>query len=365
MQKKLNRRLILIVFALISCNSVDGVGQPLTVREIMAEPSIAGIRPENEKLSPDGSKVVYLWNPENRFPKSLYLQSTTGGAPTKILSPSDLPPAQRAPERENKLNYGVDLRDQFVRERENALGNFEWSPDSKRLLFTNAGDLYVLTLGDAKPKRFTRTQSPEFGARFLDNNRILFSQGGNVFVLNIVDSTLTQLTREANRQNFISVGNITPNKAGTMIGYVVTDSSKQRQLVVPNFLPEYVSGGGPRRGWSEQKLYVTPADGSRERPFEINLPKPEGVSSFRRMAWSADGQNLIVDRVDKDTKRRQLYFVHSPGGKGEQIIAVADETDDKWQASLSAIFEPNPKDPSQLFYGSEKDGYNHIYLAKL
>jgi dipeptidyl aminopeptidase/acylaminoacyl peptidase len=356
---RISAAFILLVFV------AQTFGQQLTVREIMAEPSIAGMRPENERLSPDGSKVVYLWNPENKFPKSLYLQSTSGSPASKILSPGDLPPPQRQPERENKLNYGVDLRDQFVRERENALGNFEWSPDSKKLLFTHGGDLYLLTIGETKPKRFTRTQSPEFGARFLDNDRILFSQSGNAFVLNIADSTLTQLTREANQQNFISVGNITPNKAGTMIGYVVTDSSKQRQLVVPNFLPEYVSGGGPRRGWSEQKLYVTPADGSRDRPFEINLPKSEGVGNFRRMAWTADGQNLIVDRVDKDTKRRQLYFVHSPGGKSQQIIAIADETDDKWQASLSAIFEPNPKDPSQLFYGSEKDGYNHIYLAKL
>ncbi len=331
----------------------------------MSEPSIAGMRAENERLSPDGSKVIYLWNPENKFPRSLYIQSTSGGPATKLLSPSDLPAPQRPPERENKLNYGVDLRDQFVRDRENALGNFDWSPDSKKLLFTHGGDLYVLKLGEAKPKRYTKTQSPEFGARFLDNERILFSQGGNAFVLNIADSTLSQLTREANQQNFISVGNITPNKAGTTIAYVVTDASKQRQLVVPNFLPEFVSGGGPRRGWTEQKLYVTPADGSRERPFEIKLPKPEGVSNFRRMAWTADGESLLVDRVDKDTKRRQLFFVHSPGGKGEQIITIADETDDKWQASLSAIFEPNPKDPSQLFYGSEKDGYNHLYLAKL
>lgn len=354
----------LSIFVLVVC-FVQTFGQTLTVREIMAEPSIAGMRVENERLSPDGSKVVYLWNPENKLPRSLYIQATSGGPATKLLSPSDLPAPQRPPERENKLNYGVDMRDQFVRDRENALGNFEWSPDSKKLLFTHGGDIYVLTLGEAKPKRFTRTQAPEFGPRFLDSERILFSQNGNAFVLNIVDSTLVQLTREANQTTFVSVGNITPNRAGTMVGYVVTDSSKLRQLVVPNFLPEYVSGTGPRRGWSEQKLYVTAADGSRETPFEVKLPKAEGVSSFRRMVWTSDGQSLIVDRIDKDTKRRQLFFINSPGGKGEQIITIADETDDKWQASLSGIFEPHPKDPATLFYGSEKDGYNHLYLAKL
>src|SRR5437868_1389786 len=90
---------ILSLLFVIACIGSEGFGQPLTVREIMAEPSIAGMRVENERLSPDGSKVVYIWNPENKYPKSLYLQSTSGGAATKLLSPSDLPPLQRPPER--------------------------------------------------------------------------------------------------------------------------------------------------------------------------------------------------------------------------------------------------------------------------
>lgn len=339
--------------------------QTLTIRDIMAEPSIAGMRVEGEKLSPDGSKVVFLWNAEGKMPRDLYLVSTTGGTPVKILSPSDLPAPTRPPEKENRLDYGLELRDEFTKARENQLGGFEWSPDSSKVLFSHGGDLYVLKLGEKSPKRFTRTQSPESGARFLDNDRILFSQSGNAFVMNTTDSTLVQLTKEANQPNFISVGNVTPNKAGTLVAYVVSDSSKQRQLVVPNFLPEFVTGGGPRRGWSEQKLFVTPADGSRETPFEIKLPKSEGVSGIRRMVWTADGQSLIVDRVDKDTKRRQLFYVHNIGSKAEQIILVTEETDDKWQASLSVIFEAHPTRPDELFFGSERDGYNHLYLAKL
>ena len=352
-------------FVLIALFCATVSAQNLTVREIMAEPSIAGMRVEGEKLSPDGSKVVFLWNPEGKPPRHLYIASTSGGAPERILSPSDLPAPQRPPERENKLDYGVNLRDEFARSRENQLGNFEWSPDSKKLLFSHGGDLYVMTLEPRSIKRHTKTQGPEFGARFLDNDRILFSQSGNAFILNIADATLTQVTREANQQNFISVGQITPNKAGTMLAYAVTDGSKQRQLVVPNFLPEYVTGGGPRRGWAEQKVYVTVADGSRENASEIKLPKPEGVSNFRSIKWAADGRSLIVDRVDKDTKRRQLFYVRNAAAKDEQILLVTEETDDKWQAPLSSIYEPHPTRPGELFFASERDGYNHLYLAKV
>src|SRR6478735_11289470 len=159
-----NRFFVLFFLSVITAASLGA--QNLTVREIMAEPSIAGMRVEGEKLSPDGSKVVFLWNAEGKMPRDLYLVSTSGGTPQKILSTSDLPVPSRTPEKENKLNYGLDIRDQFVKDRENQLGNFEWSPDSKRLVFSYGGDLYVYTPGSGKPTRLTQTQPAEVSLRF-------------------------------------------------------------------------------------------------------------------------------------------------------------------------------------------------------
>ena len=357
------RTIFLFTFAFLLSSSI--YAQTLTVRQMMAEPSIAGMRVSGEKLSPDGSKVVYLWNAEQKPRLDLYLVATDSGKTEKILSPGELPIPYRAPDKEDKLDYGVETRDEFVKERENQLGNFEWSPDSSRLIFNYGGDIYLLPMATKKPQRLTITQAPEFGARFLDNDRIIYSQSGHVFVTYLSQPLVIQLTRESNPQVFKSVGANATTKNGNMLAYVVTDSSKQRQLVVPNFLPEFVSGGGPRRGWTDQQLFVTTTDGLRNTPHEIKLPKAEGVSSLRRMVWAADNRSLIVDRLDKDTKRRQLFYVYNAGGKDEKIILITEETDDKWQASLSVIFEPNPKNAAQLFFGSERDGYNHLYLATL
>ena len=325
---RINQVRSLVVSFLLCCATV-AVSQTLTVRDIMAEPSIAGMRVEGEKLSPDGTRVIYLWNSEGKQPRDLYLISTSGGDSRKVLSPSDLPPPSRPAEKENKLDYGLVLRDDFVKARENQLGNFEWSPDSKRLVFSYGGDLYVLTVGETKPRRFTKTQTPETGARFLDNERILFSQSGNLFVLDLSNSLLTQISREANAPNFVSVFNPTPNKPGSLIAYVVSDSSKNKALVVPNYLDEFVVANSTRRGWTDQKVVVAPADGSRDTPFEIKLPKQEGVGNIRRMVWAADNSSLIIDRVDKDTKRRMLFYVYNVGSKGEKIIPIIEETDDK------------------------------------
>lgn len=490
------RRLVLPLSVLLLLYGAPSIyAQNLTVREIMAEPSIAGMRVEGEKLSPDGSKVIFLWNAEGKMPRDLYLVSSSGGTPQKILSVSDLPVPTRTPEKENKLDYGLTVRDDFVKERENQLGGFEWSPNSRALVFSYAGDLYLFavheavrpngatpsenawktlvaairrradlipniidvlrkqgiredeliqkinnakgqlisaleaqtsdridpslildrdkeinnslqtllrlqenypqlrsndlysgllnelngttnrvnvalqdykfSLVDRRITRLTQTQVAEVGPRFLDNDRILYSQNGNLFVSNLTNNLVTQISKEADQQKFISISSPTPNKVGTLVAYVVSDNSKQRALAVPNYLDEFVQASNVRRGWSEQKVMVTVTDGSRDTAFEVKLPKAEGVSNIRGMKWAADGSSLIVDRVDKDTKRRQLFYVHDVGSKGEQIILVTEETDDKWQAPLSSIFEPNPKDDSELFFASERDGFNHLYLAKL
>src|SRR5215468_56091 len=167
---------LFLVFSVSFFLSSTAYLQTLTVREIMAEPSIAGMRVDGEKLSPDGSRVVFLWNAEGKMPRDLYLVSTSGGTPQKILSVSDLPVPTRTPEKENKLDYGLTVRDDFVKERENQLGGFEWSPDSKRLVFSYGGDLYLYAPESGRPARLTQTQAAEVAPRFLDNSRVLYSQ---------------------------------------------------------------------------------------------------------------------------------------------------------------------------------------------
>ncbi|HEX9961188.1 MAG TPA: alpha/beta fold hydrolase, partial [Pyrinomonadaceae bacterium] len=183
--------------------------------------------------------------------------------------------------------------------------------------------------------------------------------------LNLRETSLVQVTKEANPQGFVTIFNAGATEDGRLLAYVLSDGSRQRALFVPNYLDEFTQAPATRRGFTEQKVFVALTDGSREKPFEINLPRGEGASFVRSLKWAADASSLLIDRVDKDTKRRQIFFVHDAGSKAEQIILVTEETDAKWIAPLSRIVEPNPKDASQILFASEKDGFNHLYLATL
>ncbi len=497
---------LFFLFTIYVCLILSISAQNLTVKEIMQEPSIAGMRVEGEKLSPDGKYVVYLWNAEGKQPRDLYLVSTSGGDARKILSPKDLLSDKPKEEKENKLNYGLIVEDEFVKAQQNQIGNLDWSPDSSKILFSQNGDLYILNINsqststsqesiekgwkniesilqrradlipnivktlqinsdqekeligeinetrsslikaiseppqnsngsksekqkqdileinkklqnvlsrlvilpsynsklpsndaflnflnsqselnevqnwfnicepdykstseslDNKPRRLTNTKGFEGGASWIDNQRIMFSNSGNLFVIDTEKFSLVQVSNEANPQRFISIFGADASKNGKFVAYIVSDGSQQRALFVPNYLDEFVQTPSVRRGWSEQKVLVVKTDGSLEKPLEINLPKAEGKSYFAGLDWAADNSSLIVNRIDKTNKRRQLFYIYNVGRKDEKTILVTEETDEKWIAPLSSIIEPNPKDSSQLFFGSERDGFNHLYLATL
>lgn len=354
------------LFTFTFCLVLSANAQNLTVREIMREPSIAGMRAESEKLSPDGKYVIYSWNADGKEPRNLYIVSTSGGD-ARILVNAEENFEARSSQTDSKLNYGLIIRDEFVKAREKNLFGVEFSPDSKRILFLQNTDIYILDLetSGAKPRRITRTQSFEGSARWLTNDSILYGLGGNYFVMNLKETSVIQVTKESNPQAFQSVFGVNPTKDAKLLAYIVSDGSRQRTLFVPDYLGEFVQAPTTRRGFTEQKVLVSKLDGSLERPFEIKLPKAEGVGYIRGLDWAADNQSLIVDRIDKDLKRRQIFYVHNVGSKAEQTILVTEETDEKWIAPLSGIVEANPKDSSQILFGSERDGFNHLYLAQL
>ncbi len=389
---------LLLIFQALSLASQTA---RLTVRDIMAEPSIAGMRPEGEKLSPNGEQVAYLWSASGRDPRDLYLVSIRGGEPRLLVRAVDedkeARPAQtetldesRASERKEER---VMQRDAAQEARERSVSGIEWSPDSRRLLFSRRGDLYVINPTDTSPvaRRLTSTVSVEGGAQWLaDSRRILYQSGGNLFVIDADQTALTQLTREggaaaarrsednnAEQQqqrtgsgaSNASVSGVTASEDGAQVAYIVSDNSKQRALFVPNYTGEFVTAPTVRRGWTEQRVQVVKSDGTSERAVVVKLPAPEGVSYIRGLRWMPDSKALIIDRIDRDTKRRQSFVAYVGEStremiSGETVILMNEETDAKWVAPLSRIVEPGPIEP-RLLFASERDGFNHLYLVSL
>ncbi|MBV9209735.1 MAG: S9 family peptidase [Acidobacteria bacterium] len=375
---KTKRGRIVYALVLLLCSQawrLEVAAQSLTVRDIMSEPSIAGMRPEGEKLSPDGSRVAYLWSATGKEPRDLYLVETGGDKqrePVLLVHAVDQPKESREDKTKTKDEAAtgerkeerVMQRDAAQQAREQSITAVEWSPNSKRLLFSKGGDLYTINVDGSAldtPKRLTRTAAFEGGAEWLaDSHHILYQSGGNLFVVDADQTSLVQLTREGGGGN-TSIFGAQASDDGSRVAYVVSDSSKQRALFVPNYTGEFVTAPTVRRGWSEQRVQVVNTDGSTEQPTLAKLPAPEGASYIRGVRWTPDSTALIIDRIDRDTKRRQIYLAETRDGAA---TLIDEETDAKWIAPLSSIIEVSPKG-DRLLFASERDGYDHLYVKPL
>ncbi|HMF56280.1 MAG TPA: alpha/beta fold hydrolase [Pyrinomonadaceae bacterium] len=374
--------IIVLAFLVFSQLSFAQGTATLTVRDIMAEPSIAGMRPEGEKLSPDGEWVAYLWSATGREPRDLYLVSTRGNEPKILVHAVDTPQETRPSGTETqdeartteRREERVMQRDAAQTAREQSVSGIDWSPDSRRLLFSKTNDLYIVNRDGTGLRRLTRTAAAESGARWLqDSHRILYQSGGNLFVVNVDETALVQLTREggaaaggrsegsAAAASGMAVFGSQASEDGARVAYVVSDTSKQRALFVPDYTGDFVTAPTVRRGWSEQRIQVVNSDGSSERAVIVKLPAAEGASYIRGFDWTPDSASLIIDRIDRDTKRRRIFVANAMDGTAKLI---QEETDPKWVASLSRFIEVSPKG-DQLFFTSEQSGFNHIYLLPL
>ena len=366
----------------------------LTVREIMSEPSIAGVRAEGEKLAPNGKLAAYLWSASRREPRDLYIVSTRGGNPKLVARAVDKPQELRpnATETRDEARAGDERKEERVMQRdrlqqalEQSVSAIEWSPDSRRLLFSKNGDLYVLDTGDspaAAPRRLMSTVTKETAAQWLaDSRRILYQSGEDLFVIDADQTSITQLTlggdaaaekrgdrggpsqqkgSGAQDMNDVSVSAAQASHDGARVAYIVSDTSRQRALVVPNYTGEFVTAPTVRRGWTEQRVQIVNSDGSSARAVVIKLPDASGASYIRGFKWTPDNGSLLLDRIDHDTKRRQLFLASAING---EAALVDEESDAKWIAPLSRIVEPSTG-ALKILFASERDGFNHLYLAQ-
>ncbi|MBV9960104.1 MAG: hypothetical protein JO360_16885, partial [Acidobacteria bacterium] len=171
MMKSKRAAVLTLIFFLLASSALAGAqtaSSSLTVRDIMSEPSIAGMRPAGERLAPDGQHVVYLWSVTGKEPLDLYLVETRGekpGTPLLLVRAVDAPKEAREDKTQTKdqattggrKEERVMQRDAAQQAREQSINAVEWSPDSKRLLFSKGGDLYTIGLEmGSVPQRLTR-----------------------------------------------------------------------------------------------------------------------------------------------------------------------------------------------------------------
>jgi dipeptidyl-peptidase 4 len=339
--------------------------KPLAIEAIFAEGGLTGRGPENIKWSPDGSKVSFVQRDDAGDHGELWYVDAATGEKKVLVSEAKL--ASLAPAADK-------IRDEREKERVTRyhVAAYQWAPDSKHLLFSSNGQLWLYDLDSGTALQFTSSPDPSEDPKFSpDGNRIAFLRKHNLFVEPISGKDGKQLTDDTDENILngevdwvyaeeLSVrSNYFWSPDSNQIAFLQMDERPVPTYPITDWLPthpkadleKYPKAGDPN---PLVRLGVISAKGGRPKWISLSSDTDTYIPRF---GWVRDGilwaqvLNRVQDTID-------LYFIEAKSGHSRKILT--ESIADAW-VNVNDDFHIL-KSGDRFIWSSWRDGYTHLYL---
>lgn len=419
----------LLVFVLLISQARTAEKFTLTVDNIMQGPGLVGFEPGQVRWSGDSQQIYFQWKRHTQKedePMDLYAANRDGSGLRKLSDEE----ARLAPPFQ-----GSDT-----------------SKDRRWTAFTNAGDLFLQDNTTGKARQLTRTSDGEANPRFLpDSKRIAFTRANNLYVMSLDDGSLVQMTdiraaatpgapaasvgggrggrggggapppqaatgetaaRGSDSQEYLkkeqkdlleyvrgraalreqeearrkqdnprkpftlqarqSVSSLMLSPDEKYILATVTDASNAKSTIVPNFITEsaYTEDIPARSNvgdsQSRSRLAVIDDATGDVKFVDHGLKNENGsardVSLFQPI-WSGDGTKVIVTGDSADNKDHWILALDPAAAKTRVLANIHDRA---WVGGPGSSTGGNTgwlKNDRDVYYLSERTGYQHLYVV--
>jgi dipeptidyl-peptidase-4 len=310
--------------------------------------------------SPDGSRFVYSEN------DTLYLVDCA--APQK----SDLIRLSRLRSSAVKASGPAPTFD-WTNRRVSA-EPIQWFPSGRELLISEGGDLFVVPVGGAPFTQLTSTPEPEQDPKLSPDGRLVgFRRAHDLYVLRIQDRKVTRLTSTGTstllngEMDWVYPEELDLPTAwwwspdSRSVAYMQFDIS--REPIFPqvsllnvrgNLEPErYPQPGDPN---PDVHIGIVPADGGATRWLDLGDTRDRLLA---RVQWFPSSQSLAIERLNRIQNQIDLLVADVASGASRVLL---HEEDPYWVNVNDCLHFF--RDGSRFLWGSERDGFLHLYLYK-
>ncbi len=392
MQSLMRLLSILSMFCAVSLAAAD-----LTIDHIMKGPGLTGYEPLAVRWSPDSQRIFFQWkqwnDPQNQ-PLDTYVVNRDGSGLRKL---SEEEAKDAAPANGNR------------------------SLDRKWTVFATAGDIQLYDHATGKSRRITYTTDIESNPRFThDSKRIAFTRANNLYLMSVDSPSIVQLTDirpagsppadpkkgtdsqeflkkeelalletvrdrvkrkeedEARRKNenprkphilqarqTIAALHLSPDEKYAM-ALITEPPADAKTAIVPNFITEsaYTEDLQTRNKVGDLQMKarlarIEVATGELkfiEHELKTDDKKDRDVQFTGLPVWSKDGLLAAFQLRSTDNKDRWIFALDPNTAKGKQLF---HEHDDAWiNFGVNAAFGFVQK---EVYIISEKSGFAHLY----
>jgi dipeptidyl-peptidase-4 len=252
--------------------------------------------------------------------------------------------------------------------------SLEWTHSGKQLLLSLRGDLFIFSLDSGAWQQLTSTPEAERDPKLSpDGARVAFRRGHDLYTLEIATHQLSRLTDDGSATLLNGeLDWVYPEELDLNTAYWWSPDSKRiaylqfditHEFVYPQVSltglravaePErYPQAGTPN---ADVHVGVVPATGGATRWMDLGESRGFLIS---RVYWTPDATRLAIERLNRVQNHLDLLLADATFGAARPILSEADP----YWINQNDLFHFVGKD--EFLWGSERDGFCHLYLYSL
>jgi dipeptidyl-peptidase-4 len=347
-------------------------GSELTLDAIFA-PDGNGHTASQPAWSPDGRHLTYLWK-DAQGEALWWLDVGATSGPTSGATSGAAEP--------ELLFRSADFKGRWKDKESFAVDDYQWSPRGDSLLVDSGGDLFLFSLGRRELYRLTEpetanAENPKFSPQ---GDRVAYVRDVDLHVVEIATRKDTQLTRGGKKNVLLNgvvdwvygeeIWNRKPtaywwSPDGRSIAYLQFDESLVESYPIVDYAPKYPSVDWqkyPKAGEPNPRVRLgvigtdaAEIDGAKRSTTWLQTGQAEG-DYLARVAWTVQGGELRVERLNRDQTRLDLLRCSLGDGRCTPLLAEEHAT---W-VNLNNDFRP--LQDGRFLWSSEKSGWSRLYL---
>lgn len=335
----------------------------LTVEAIYAHGSLIGDLPDDLTWSPDSKHLTYLDGGE-----LMDVDPSTGQAHMLVSAAKMMTLSES----------GMSERDRDHRERY-GMAAYQWSPDSKHLLFDSDGRLWLFDLHSNAGVQigFTGAASGDDPKFSPDGKSVSFIRNNGLEVIQLGEpwpppnpiapvpaasgsDAKTLLNGEVDwvyEEELDTRSNYFWSPDSKSIAYLQINETQVPQYPIADWIPNHAQVDWQRYPQPgdrnpEVHLGVVPARGGKT--VWMQIPFHNGDDYVPRFGW-VDRKTVWVETLSRDHKHRVIFFAGAEYGDVHQMLAIDDEkfVDENYDVAVGG---------GAIVLTSWSDGHNHLYL---
>lgn len=326
----------------------------LTIDRLYSLPWLIGTKPELPQWSPDGQFIAFLWNDDGGNFHDIWLADRSSGTPTRLTA------MPRAPLPPGDAQDVARLQAEARAESDRGVAELIWAPDGKSVIFTFHGQLYQIAPNGA-PHRLTEAgsqqQSPAFAPK---GGSLAYIDAGKLYVIRPGEGQARLVYAPAAKDVAIEEFHWSPD--GAKLAFLETDSREVPTRLIPDYLGVETSAPQVKRPFpgepsEKYRIGMIPSAGGQPRFASLGGDRFDLIWG---MAWSPDGQTLLVDKSDLYIKDRRLLLVD--GANGQARLLLREQDPHNVTAEWWSDWAP---DGRGVYFISDRDNDYHVYYEPL